>query len=44
MPKIIETKLTNKHFNNILVCGLESKRPINLLKILLAIIIIFELL
>lgn len=42
--KIIKTKLTNRHYNNFLANNLELKRPINWLKILLAIIIILELL
>ena len=44
MLEIILTELTNRHPNDILAGSLESKRPINWLQILLAIIVTIELL
>ena len=44
MPKIIKAELTSKPLNNILVGSLESKKLFNESKILLAIIVMFELL
>ena len=44
MLEIIKAKLINRHSNNILARSLESKKSIDWPKILLAIIVMFELL
>lgn len=44
MLEIIKAELTNRYFNDILAFGLELKKPINWPKILLVIIVTFELL
>ena len=43
-PEIIKAELTSRHPDDILACGSESKRPVDWPRILLAIIVTFELL
>ena len=43
-PEIVKAELTSKHLNDTLASGLESKKPVDWPKILLAIIMTFDLL